>query len=161
MPLKLWLPCFRSSITWFLKNRDRVVGIATMILVGQLMIRGSVADRCSRILCSVLYPVWFRGAPSLLTSGYRRPFPCSKKSPGRETDHTSPSRIKVKMRGSIFPQKRNRNRNKQKTPCPESVSKLYPPSDSRLSTKIVPTIADRRVPRSQSGRSPTTVISIF
>jgi hypothetical protein len=33
------------------------------------------------------------------------------------------------------------------TPWPESASELYRPSDSRLSTKLVPTFADRGVPR--------------
>jgi hypothetical protein len=51
---------------------------------------------------------------------------------------------------------------KQKqTPWPESRSELYRPSDGRLSAKLVPTFADRGVPRSQRGRSPTAVISGF
>jgi hypothetical protein len=29
------------------------------------------------------------------------------------------------------------------TPCPESVSELYRPSDRRLTEKLVPTVADR------------------
>jgi hypothetical protein len=38
-------------------------------------------------------------------------------------------------------------------PWPDSASELYSPSDRRLSAKLVPTFADRRVQRSQSGGS--------
>jgi hypothetical protein len=51
---------------------------------------------------------------------------------------------------------------KQKqTPWLESVSKLYRPSDRRLSMKLVPTFADRGVSRSQRGGSSTGVILFF
>jgi hypothetical protein len=43
------------------------------------------------------------------------------------------------------------------TQWPESASELYRPSDRRLSTKLVPTFADRGVSRG----SPTAVIWIF
>jgi hypothetical protein len=49
----------------------------------------------------------------------------------------------------------------KQTPWPESARKLYRPSDRRLSSKLVPTFADRGVSRSQRGLSPTAVISIF
>jgi hypothetical protein len=39
----------------------------------------------------------------------------------------------------------------------ESASELYRPSDRHLSAKLVPTIADRRVSRSQRGWFPTAV----
>jgi hypothetical protein len=53
-------------------------------------------------------------------------------------------------------------KNKQKhTPWPESGSKLYRPSDCRLSVKLVPTFADRGVSRSRCGRSHTAVISVI
>jgi hypothetical protein len=38
---------------------------------------------------------------------------------------------------------------KNQTPCPYSASELYRPSDRRLSTKLVPTLADRGVPHGQ------------
>jgi hypothetical protein len=50
--------------------------------------------------------------------------------------------------------------NKQ-IPWPEYSSKLYQPSDRRLSVKLVSTFADRGVSRSQSGGSPTAVISVL
>jgi hypothetical protein len=46
-------------------------------------------------------------------------------------------------------------------PWPESANELYRPSDHRLSAKLLPTFGDRRVPSSQLGVSPTTVISAF
>jgi hypothetical protein len=52
------------------------------------------------------------------------------------------------------------NKNKQ-TPWPEPASELYRPRDCRLSAKLVPTLADRGVSRSQRGGSPTAVISVF
>jgi hypothetical protein len=39
--------------------------------------------------------------------------------------------------------KNNIGRRREKSPWPESVSELYPPSDRRLSAKLVPTFADR------------------
>jgi hypothetical protein len=42
-----------------------------------------------------------------------------------------------------------------------SASKLYPPGDRRLSAKLVPTFADRRVSHGECGGSPTAVISVF
>jgi hypothetical protein len=44
---------------------------------------------------------------------------------------------------------------------PESTSELYRPSDRRLSTKLMPTFADRGVSSSQRGGSPTAVFSAF
>jgi hypothetical protein len=38
---------------------------------------------------------------------------------------------------------------KQQTPWSESASEQYRPSDRRLSAKLVPTFADRGVPRGQ------------
>jgi hypothetical protein len=49
----------------------------------------------------------------------------------------------------------------KQSPWPESTSELYQPSDRRLSAKLVPAFLDRRVSRSQRGRSPTVVISVF
>jgi hypothetical protein len=49
---------------------------------------------------------------------------------------------------------------KKKTVWPESASDLYRPSYRRLSAKLVPTYADKGVPCSQRGGSPTTVISV-
>jgi hypothetical protein len=49
----------------------------------------------------------------------------------------------------------------KQTPCPESASELYRPSDLRLSAKLVPRFADTGVSRSQRGGSPTAVISVF
>jgi hypothetical protein len=46
-------------------------------------------------------------------------------------------------------------------PRPESASELYRPSDSRLSSKLASTFADKEVSRSQHGGSPTTVILVF
>jgi hypothetical protein len=40
-------------------------------------------------------------------------------------------------------------RNSEKTQWPEYASELYRPSDRRLSAKLVPTFADREVPRGQ------------
>jgi hypothetical protein len=40
-------------------------------------------------------------------------------------------------------------RKQKQTPWPESSSELYRPSDRRLSAKLVPTFADRGVPRGQ------------
>jgi hypothetical protein len=40
-----------------------------------------------------------------------------------------------------------------KTPWPESTNELYRPSDRRLLAKLVPTLADRGVSRSQRGGS--------
>jgi hypothetical protein len=43
------------------------------------------------------------------------------------------------------------------TPWPESSSELYRPSDRRLSVKLVPTLANREVPRGQrDGSLPTS-----
>jgi hypothetical protein len=50
------------------------------------------------------------------------------------------------------PPPRNMKDNK-KTPWPEYASKLYRPNDRRLSTKLVPTFADRGVSRSQRSGS--------
>jgi hypothetical protein len=50
---------------------------------------------------------------------------------------------------------------KKKPPWPKSASELYRPSDRRLSAKLVPAFADRRMSRSQRGVSPTAVISVF
>jgi hypothetical protein len=50
---------------------------------------------------------------------------------------------------------------KKQTPWPETASELYRPSDHRLSAKLVPTSADRRLSRSQRSGSPTAVISIL
>jgi hypothetical protein len=52
-------------------------------------------------------------------------------------------------------------RTKRPTPWPESASELYRPSDRRLSAKLVLTIADRGVSRSQCSGSPTAVISFL
>jgi hypothetical protein len=49
----------------------------------------------------------------------------------------------------------------KQTPWLESARELYRPSDRRLSTKLVPTFADRGVSRSQSDGSPTAVILAF
>jgi hypothetical protein len=43
----------------------------------------------------------------------------------------------------------------------ESASELYWPSDRHLSTKFVPTFADRGVSRSKRGWSPTAVFFVF
>jgi hypothetical protein len=53
------------------------------------------------------------------------------------------------------------NSKQKQTPCPESASELYRPSDHRFSAKLVPSSADRGVSRSQLGGSPTAVISVF
>jgi hypothetical protein len=50
--------------------------------------------------------------------------------------------------------------NKNKTPWPESASKLYQPSDRRFSAKLVPTFADKGATRSAC-RIPTVVFSDF
>jgi hypothetical protein len=47
------------------------------------------------------------------------------------------------------------------TPWPESGSELYQSSYRRLSAKLVPTFAHRRVSRSQRGGSPTAVLPAF
>jgi hypothetical protein len=47
------------------------------------------------------------------------------------------------------------------TPWLQSASELYRPSDHRLSAKLVPTFADRKVSRSQRGGFPAGVISVF
>jgi hypothetical protein len=47
------------------------------------------------------------------------------------------------------------------TPWPESASELHRPSDLRLSTKSMPTFADRGVSRSQLGGCPAAVFSVF
>jgi hypothetical protein len=41
----------------------------------------------------------------------------------------------------------------QETPWPKSASEFYRPRDHRLLAKLVPTLADRGVSRSQRGRS--------
>jgi hypothetical protein len=46
------------------------------------------------------------------------------------------------------------------TPWLQSASKLYQPSDRRLSAKLVPTFEERGVSSGQRGGSPTTVISV-
>jgi hypothetical protein len=51
--------------------------------------------------------------------------------------------------------------NKTTTPWLYSASDLYWPSYRRLSTKLVLTFADSGVSRSQRGRSPTAVDSVF
>jgi hypothetical protein len=56
-------PCFLFSITLYLKNRDKSVGIATTIFVGRLRIRGSVADRCRRILYAIGSQSGLHGPP--------------------------------------------------------------------------------------------------
>jgi hypothetical protein len=48
----------------------------------------------------------------------------------------------------------------ERTPWPESASELYQPTDCRLSAKLVPTFAERRVSRSHRGGSSTAVISV-
>jgi hypothetical protein len=55
----------------------------------------------------------------------------------------------------------NQNKTNKLRGLPESASELYRPSDRRLSAKLVPTFADRRVLHSQRGGSPTAVISVF
>jgi hypothetical protein len=50
---------------------------------------------------------------------------------------------------------------KQKTPLPESTRELYRLSDNCLSAKLVQTFTDRGMLRSQRGKSPTVVISVF
>jgi hypothetical protein len=50
---------------------------------------------------------------------------------------------------------------KKKIMWPESATKLYRPSDRRLSAKLAPTFADTGVSRSQRGGSPTAVILVF
>jgi hypothetical protein len=47
---------------------------------------------------------------------------------------------------------------KKQTPWPKSASELYRASEGRLSVKLVPIFADRRMSRSQSGGFPTAVI---
>jgi hypothetical protein len=49
----------------------------------------------------------------------------------------------------------------KKTPWPKSASEIYRTSDRRLSSKLVPTFADRGVSHSQGGGSRTAVISVF
>jgi hypothetical protein len=43
--------------------------------------------------------------------------------------------------------------NKKQTPCPESASELYRPSDRRLSAKLVRTFADRGTIEELLGRN--------
>jgi hypothetical protein len=52
------------------------------------------------------------------------------------------------------------NKQQTQTPLPESAGELYRPSYLRLSTRLVPTFADRGVSCSQRGGSPTAVISV-
>jgi hypothetical protein len=52
------------------------------------------------------------------------------------------------------------HKNKQ-TPCSESASELYRPSDRRLSAKLVLTFTDRKVSRRQRGLSLAVVISVL
>jgi hypothetical protein len=52
------------------------------------------------------------------------------------------------------------NKNKQ-IPWPQYARELCRPSNRRLSAKLVPNSADREVSRSQSGGSPTALISVF
>jgi hypothetical protein len=60
------------------------------------------------------------------------------------------------------PESHNVNTLKQNyTPWPQSASKLYRPSNRRLSAKLVPTFAETQVSCSQRGGSPTAVISGF
>jgi hypothetical protein len=49
----------------------------------------------------------------------------------------------------------------KKAPWLESPSKLYRPSEHHVSTKFVPTFADRGVSRGQLDGSPTAVFSDF
>jgi hypothetical protein len=53
------------------------------------------------------------------------------------------------------------NCKKEKTYWPESEMEVYRPSDSCLLAKLVPSIEERRVMRSQCGGSPKVVIWIF
>jgi hypothetical protein len=48
-----------------------------------------------------------------------------------------------------------------KTPWPESESELYRPSDRRLSAKLVPTFADKGVPRGERDGSLRPLFSDF
>jgi hypothetical protein len=48
-----------------------------------------------------------------------------------------------------------------KTVWPESASELYRPSDRRLSAKLVSTLADGGMSRSQRDGSRTAVFSVF
>jgi hypothetical protein len=54
-----------------------------------------------------------------------------------------------------------KNKTKQNRLWPQSMSELYRLRERRLSEKLVPTLADRRVSRSRRGGSPTAIILAF
>jgi hypothetical protein len=64
------------------------------------------------------------------------------------------------MRSLLITTINNTGHTKQ-TPCPESASELYQPSDRRLSAKLVPTFAVRGLSRSQRGGYPTALILVL
>jgi hypothetical protein len=55
--------------------------------------------------------------------------------------------------GLAVPERSVMIRRLKKTPWPESAIELYRPSDRRLSAKLVPTFADRGVPRGRGDGS--------
>jgi hypothetical protein len=69
-------------------------------------------------------------------------------------NYKSQFRRHIHRRGNL------KSRKKKKTPSPDSANELFRPSNRRLSVKLVSTLMDRGVSRSQRG-SPTTVISVF
>jgi hypothetical protein len=56
---------------------------------------------------------------------------------------------------------KNKTTTKKRTPQPVSSSKLYRPSDQRLSVNLLPTLVDKGVLRSQRSGSPVVIISVF
>jgi hypothetical protein len=58
--------------------------------------RGSIPDRGRGFFFQPLHPDLLWGPPSLLTNGYRGPFPGGKARPGRDADHSSSSNAEVK-----------------------------------------------------------------
>jgi hypothetical protein len=65
--------------------------------------QGSIPDRGKIFFSSPQRPDWFWGPLSLLLNRYRRVLFPGVKRPGREANHSPPSRAKVKNVGTISP----------------------------------------------------------
>jgi hypothetical protein len=64
--------------------------------------QGSIPNRGREFFFQPLHSYWLWGPPSLLSNWYRGSFPQGKAWPGRDADHSPPSRAEVKYEYELY-----------------------------------------------------------